>query len=396
MEKNEIDDLARLPVVPPTEKTVRDSDGLHKRRGYWYYTLTINGTRRFFSTRTTSYQKARKMRNEAIQQQEEGRLPTDLAKQPFERLASDWLAGREGVVAPQTRRIERERLKPLLEAFRGRRACTISGSDIHGYQMARAKVVSNRTVNLETKVLRMILRYAHIWSRISDDYRSLPESRGGPGRALTPEEEKRLFDTACSSPLWSAAYLAGVAATNTTMRGCELKGLRLGDVDLEKGCVYIRRAATKTDSGARAIPLNSTSAWAFARLIERAQLLGARDSEHFLFPAFLHRKTRGSEEIRALGYDPVQHQKTWRTAWRTLTRAAGLKGLRFHDLRHHAITRLAEAGVPEQTLMAIAGHVSREMLEHYSHIRMEAKRQAVAAIESYNPEKPAVDVTRVN
>jgi hypothetical protein len=37
--------------------------------------------------------------------------------------------------------------------------------------------------------------------------------------------------------------------------------------------------------------------------------------------------------------------------------------------------------------MAIAGHVSREMLEHYSHICMEAKRQAVAAIESYNPEK---------
>jgi len=32
--------------------------------------------------------------------------------------------------------------------------------------------------------------------------------------------------------------------------------------------------------------------------------------------------------------------------------------------------------------MAIAGHVSREMLEHYSHIRMQAKREAVAALES--------------
>jgi hypothetical protein len=31
--------------------------------------------------------------------------------------------------------------------------------------------------------------------------------------------------------------------------------------------------------------------------------------------------------------------------------------------------------------MAIAGHVSREMLEHYSHIRMQAKRDAVAALE---------------
>jgi len=30
--------------------------------------------------------------------------------------------------------------------------------------------------------------------------------------------------------------------------------------------------------------------------------------------------------------------------------------------------------------MAIAGHVSRKMLEHYSHIRMEAKRSALDAI----------------
>jgi integrase len=376
--------------------TTRDSDGLHKRRGIWYYCLTINGRRRFFSTRTRNYQQARKMRNEAIQQQEEGHLPTDLAKQPFERLAADWLAGREGIVAPQTLRIDRERLKPLLEAFRGRRTWIISAPDIHGYQLARGKVVSNRTVNLETKVLRMILRYARIWSRISDDFRSLPESTGGPGRALSPEEEMRLFDTACSNPRWSAAYLAGVAAANTTMRGCELKGLRLGRVDLEHGCVYIRRAATKNDSGARPIPLNPTAAWAFARLIERAQLLGANGPEHFLFPAFLHRKTRESEQVRALGYDPTQHQKTWRTAWRTLTKAAGLKGLRFHDLRHHAITRLAEAGVPEQTLKAIAGHVSTEMLEHYSHIRMQAKRQAVAAIESYNPEKAEAAPGSVN
>jgi hypothetical protein len=30
--------------------------------------------------------------------------------------------------------------------------------------------------------------------------------------------------------------------------------------------------------------------------------------------------------------------------------------------------------------MAIAGHVSREMLEHYSHIRLEAKRRAVEVL----------------
>jgi hypothetical protein len=54
-----------------------------------------------------------------------------------------------------------------------------------------------------------------------------------------------------------------------------------------------------------------------------------------------------------------------------------------HDLRHYAITKLAESSeASEQTIMAIAGHVSREMLEHYSHIRQEAKRKAVASLDN--------------
>jgi hypothetical protein len=60
-----------------------------------------------------------------------------------------------------------------------------------------------------------------------------------------------------------------------------------------------------------------------------------------------------------------------------------LKGLRPHDLRHHAITKLAESSeASEQIIMSIAGHVSIEMLRHYSHIRQEAKRKAVAGLDN--------------
>jgi integrase len=55
---------------------------------------------------------------------------------------------------------------------------------------------------------------------------------------------------------------------------------------------------------------------------------------------------------------------------------------RFHDLRHQAITELAEGGAPDATMMALAGHMSREMLEHYSHVRMEAKRKAIETLSS--------------
>ena len=59
---------------------------------------------------------------------------------------------------------------------------------------------------------------------------------------------------------------------------------------------------------------------------------------------------------------------------------------RFHDLRHTCISRLAEGQASDQTIMAIAGHVSRRMLERYSHVRLEAKRRALEAIAAPEPE----------
>ena len=57
-----------------------------------------------------------------------------------------------------------------------------------------------------------------------------------------------------------------------------------------------------------------------------------------------------------------------------------LPGFRFHDLRHCAITSLAESGASDSTIMAITGRVSRRMLERYSHVRIEAKRKAVESL----------------
>ena len=65
--------------------------------------------------------------------------------------------------------------------------------------------------------------------------------------------------------------------------------------------------------------------------------------------------------------------------------------IRFHDLRHTCITELAESQASEHTLMAIAGHVSRKMIEHYSHIRTEAKRAALDAIAVQQPVQAVIE-----
>jgi len=72
--------------------------------------------------------------------------------------------------------------------------------------------------------------------------------------------------------------------------------------------------------------------------------------------------------------------------------AAGIK-LRPYDLRHHALTKLAETQ-PEHLVLKIAGHVSPRMLRKvYAHVRLPALRTAVNAIsasgrENQLPERP--------
>jgi integrase len=70
---------------------------------------------------------------------------------------------------------------------------------------------------------------------------------------------------------------------------------------------------------------------------------------------------------------------SFKTAWNRLKELTSVE-IRLHDLRHTLITKLAEAGAGDETIMAIAGHVSRRMLSRYAHIRTEAKRKALESI----------------
>jgi integrase len=114
------------------------------------------------------------------------------------------------------------------------------------------------------------------------------------------------------------------------------------------------------------LPLNQAAYDAIMRMVARADRLGHTDPSHYLWCASQHHK-----------FDPTKPAAKWNTAWRALRNAAGLTGLRFHDLRHTVVTRLLEAGEPDHVVESITGHLSRRMLEHYSHIRINAKKAAL-------------------
>jgi integrase len=77
--------------------------------------------------------------------------------------------------------------------------------------------------------------------------------------------------------------------------------------------------------------------------------------------------------------DPTRPVTTIKSAWESVRKDASIT-CGFHDLRHTAITKLAEQGVPDSTMKAIAGHVHEKTPERYSHVRMAAKREAVEAL----------------
>ena len=83
---------------------------------------------------------------------------------------------------------------------------------------------------------------------------------------------------------------------------------------------------------------------------------------------------------------------SWRKTWIDALNGAKLR-YRWHDLRHTFISRLAEnPTISEQTIRALAGHVSRQMLERHSHIRSQAKQGAIHALEE-RAEEPALEQT---
>src|SRR5438094_6943538 len=185
------------------------------------------------------------------------------------------------------------------------------------------------------------------------------------------QPEFRCFENSClrkpgTRPTWESAYFAAMLALNTTCRGCELKGIRWRDVNLLNQAVVIQQS--KTAAGQRVIPLNRDAMQIIMAMRRRAEKLGETLPDHYVFFA-----------CENGNLDPSKPQKSWRTAWRNLTKKAGLPGLRFHDLRHHAITELAESQASDAVIMGIAGHVSKKMLEHYSHARLRAKRTALDA-----------------
>jgi len=348
----------------------RDKDGtLVQANVYWYEFTYANKRIRESAktTRKTIAVEAEKRRRLELERAYAG-LPIEAAAMRINTVLDCTKAYRTAYQQGHREKSQawvKERLPHVEKALGNVMLPDLTEERIRKYMQARkAEGAGGRTINMEVSMLARAIgkKWFILWPKVKRN-----EEPTDTGRALTPEEEARLLKElgeARSSVL--ATFVKALLLT--CMRCGELTGMRWAQVDFAQRVMTVGKAKTDAGTG-RQIPMN-------AELLEVmtdhakwfTERFGETLPEHFLFPAG-----------ECWPNDPTQPSKRFKTAWGNLRKKANVR-CRIHDLRHTAITKLAESGASDSTIMALAGHLSRAMMERYSHIRMNAKRQAVESL----------------
>jgi integrase len=188
----------------------------------------------------------------------------------------------------------------------------------------------------------------------------LPKVEREEVRFLTPAEVATLADAI--QPRYRALVLVGAYGG---LRIGELAGLRRGRVDLLRGTVQVAEIVVEVQ-GVLHMGLPKTRASRRTVGLPRfvvdelaAHLAEAGHPEAFVFTA-----PQGG---------PLRVTAFRARVWRPATRAAGLDGLRIHDLRHTAVALWIAAGANPKEVAARAGHASVSFtLDRYGHLYPEA------------------------
>jgi integrase len=348
------------------------------------------------STGTRNRKEALTYRAEFQRKLEGGAYPNELSKMRLDQAEEWFLSHRKNRVGENTMNSDRYRMAALRAVVGNKRLNQITSFDLTKYQNARlAAETSPHSINKELQLWSQVLAEAKLWRLLRDDYRPLRTQASNIGRALTRAELVELIAVANRNPEWLVAMFCASIEGNTGLRGIELKRLRLANINLElrelsiekkPSATTVVQSGAKTASAIRRVPLNVDALRAVSRLIERQRCIAEKQDfepypDHYLLPANMTKHTKGKFKGRK-GFDLLSYQKTWDTAWSSLTEAAGFKGFRQHDLRHTFITHLVERGVSVERIMAMVGHISSRMVRHYTHIATRVLHKDVALLDA--------------
>ncbi len=236
--------------------------------------------------------------------------------------------------------VETYRINQLLRTtFTQEKLSQFTAQTIAIYRDQRLRTVKPETINRELVVVSHCLTVARTEWGYPLPLIAIPKAKGRMNernRRLEGDEEIRLFNHLKKQTHKAAVILA----LETAMRQGEIGGLTWKDVHLKKRIVHL---STTKNGEVRSVPLSSLAIKTLQDLPRRidGSVLGFQCS-HSITNVFRRARTR-----------------------------AGIKDLRFHDLRHEATSRLFEKGLNIMEVATITGHKDLRMLRRYTHLRAE-------------------------
>lgn len=295
-------------------------------------------------------------------------------------------------IARSSEQTYREYAWALGKRFRNYALNQIHDGHLRQYQDDRAhnrdglwkKRCGQNRLHKEVGMMLRILRAAHLWSDDLDDaFDQLPMQESELQRALSPSEQEHWLANCLKEPEWRWVHQWSVLSLGTCASTFEVRMARLVDVNTRLWTLRVGPEASKNKFRNRTIPLESDEIReAVDGLMRRAFAFGAKRPEDYIFP-FGSGSRRGDLDVAR----PMTKHGIKNT-WNLIRNRSGLTFLRPYDMRHTAITRMAERGVPMAVIMAFAGQVSPRMQQHYTTISMQVKREAAQEMMIKKPPMP--------
>ncbi|MDR5728562.1 MAG: site-specific integrase [Terriglobia bacterium] len=369
----------------------------YKGSKVWTMDFLFHAQRIRESTGTRSKTLALKIEDKRRRALEEGAAGIRKQRQPLllAVAADEWLDMKKATLAPRSVKIEQANLAHLLPELGRKLICDLEAADVARYQQARLdEDASPKTVNLEVGTLRAILKRGGQWARLQPEVKMLP-TRDDVGRAITPEEETALLQ-ACSQSRSRSLVPFVTLAIETGARYGVIRTLQWGSVDLENRCLKFGKDKTAAGTG-RIIPLSQRAVAALSFWMTH---FPERKPEHYVFPSERYGAGGDAFSPKAYHVDPSKPIGDIKEAWEAarLRAARILKSkaeetaseekiaplaCRFHDLRHTAVSRMLNAGIPIAKVAKIVGWSPATMVRmaaRYGHFSLNELRDAVESI----------------
>lgn len=198
---------------------------------------------------------------------------------------------------------------------------------------------------------------------------------------LKPEEVVKLL-TACRG---TEIYLPVLLAVSLGLRRGEILGLTFDDVDLDNGVLFVRHSAQCNNLESFRLADTKTRSSRRTLLLPALVVSEIRQCK----TTVMERRTKISPSYNSL--DLVCHRdlgtpftaNTLQHQFKNALYKAGLRDIRFHDLRHSYTTLLARSAVNPRITAEILGHSGVGItLERYTHVQNDMQRPAVEAIDA--------------